>query len=102
MLVDFGKEFKDLDGNKIANIPGKTSTLKEVVIEALLAVFEDEKNLTGDEKLKRWELAKRVKSASGVLELSVEEVALIKKLIGKGYGVLVVGQAFSMLEGKEV
>jgi len=72
-------------------------TLRTAVVNALLAQFQDEKSLSGEEKLKRWDLARKVHGGCDTLE--VEEVALIKTLVGKAYGVAVVGPVYTMLEG---
>lgn len=64
---------------------------------ALNATFPDETNLSGDDKAKRGGLAQSLVGATEV-KLKVEDLALIKKLIGKAYGPLVVYQAWEMLE----
>jgi hypothetical protein len=101
MQVLFGKGFKDAEDVEMKDTKGNAATLRGVCVEALLASYEDERALAGEEKLKRWELAMKIKKAQDPADLSVEEISLIKKLIGKAYGALVVGQAWSMLEGKE-
>ena len=92
MKINFNQPIKSLQGEAIKDL-----TLKVVSTEALLAPFDDERSLGGEEKAKRYLLATRV-YANDELDLTVEEVAKIKQLIGKGYGVLVVGQAWDMLE----
>jgi hypothetical protein len=100
MLINFTHEIKQLDGKSIPGLGGKEkTTLKDVAVDALLAQFQDEQNLSGEEKCKRYVLATRI-YGNDEIELTVEEVALIKKLIGRGFSPLVVGQAYSMLEGK--
>lgn len=99
MKVLLGKVLVDLDGKEIPSESGP-ATLCGVAVNALLAVFQDEQNLTGEEKLKRWELAVKVKNLPDPAELSADEVVLIKKLIGKAYAPIIVGQAWQMLEGK--
>lgn len=101
MKINFGAELKTLDGTNLPGPGGKDkTTLKDVVCGALLASFDDERNLPGEEKCKRYVLATRI-YASDELDLKVEEISDIKKLIGKGFSVIVVGQAFEMLEGKK-
>jgi len=71
--------------------------LKNVCTNALMAL--DDK-IEGDEHLKRLELARRL--SNGVIDLSVEQIALIKKLISTFYNSpLIVGQAWIMLENKQ-
>lgn len=75
-------------------------TLKKICIDSLLGNFEDEKDLSGEDKLKRYELAMKIK-AGGEIELASEDIASLKKLIGKRYNALVVGQAWNILENKD-
>lgn len=103
MKVDFGQPLKTLDGVVIvdADKSDETSqvevTLKTVAINALTAAYADEKDLSGEDKLKRWELARKIHGGNN--EVSAEDVSLLKKLIGKAYGVAIVGPAYGMLEG---
>ena len=94
MKINFSQTIKNIKGEEIKDL-----TLKSISVEALLATFDDERSLSGEEKAKRYLLATRI-YANDELDLTVEEVAKIKQLIGKGYGALVVGQAWEMLEGK--
>ncbi|MFA6358683.1 MAG: hypothetical protein WCY09_08530 [Candidatus Omnitrophota bacterium] len=100
MTVLLGKGLVTLDGEVILDQKSEPATVRGVAIEALFATFKDEENLSGEEKLKRWELASKIKASSDPVELAVEEVALLKKLIGKAYGALIVGQAWKVLEGE--
>ena len=100
MTVFLGKGLVTLDGEVILDQKNEPATVRGVAIEALFATFKDEENLSGEEKLKRWELASKIKASSDPVELVVEEVALLKKLIGKAYGTLIVGQAWRILEGE--
>lgn len=95
MKINFDQELKKLDGTSLEN-----TTLRSVTLEALQALFQDEQGLSGEEKARRWALATRIYANPENIDLKVEEIATIKKLIGKAYGPLVVGQAWEMLEGK--
>jgi len=99
MKVDFSEVLKALDGNDICISPDSnvSATLKEVSVIALMSSYEDERNLPGEQKFERWRLANKIHGGD-VVELSIEEVALLKKLIGKAWGPLVVGQAWTLLE----
>ena len=101
MVIFLGKSLVTLDGEVISDMKGDPSTVRGVAIEALLAIYKDEENLSGEEKMKRWELASKIKADPDPVELAVEEVALLKKLIGKAYGAMIVGQAWKVLEGGE-
>ncbi len=98
MKVNLVAELKSLDGSAIVGTDGNPAVLKGVIVDALMAVFQDEPNLSGEEKMKRFLLAEKV--YNGVGEYSAEEVALMKKLIGKAYTPIIVGQAWKILEGE--
>jgi hypothetical protein len=98
MKIDLTQELKDFDGKVIPSASGKSAKVKGVVIDALIATYQDEANLGGEEKLKRWELASKINK--GDFDLTAEDIVLAKKLVGKAYGPLVVGQVWNILEVK--
>ncbi len=73
--------------------------LKDVCVNSLLANVEKEE-IDGVEKMNRYLLATKIQKANE-LDLKSEEIAKLKKVIGRIYGVLIVGQAFEMLENKK-
>ncbi len=75
-------------------------TLGAVATNALLMPYEDERNLSGDDKVKRFKLAQRIHDAQGEVDISSEEITLLKSLIAKAYTPLVVGRAFAILEAE--
>lgn len=85
-----------VDGKEVSE--EKEIPLKTFCINALMADYQGE-TVDGNEKLKRYTLAKRIFKAEGEVELSVEEAALLKQLVPKGHTPLVVGQLFELLEG---
>lgn len=95
MKINFNTELKTIDGKSL-NPP---ATLKDAVVNALLSLLDDERHIPGEEKAKRWILATRIYSNPENVELTVEEVAMIKSLVGKAYPPLIVGQAWKILEG---
>lgn len=101
IVIDFSVEMKDFEGQFINTPDGTPITIKRAAINALIAVYNDEPNLTGEDKIKRYSLAMRINNSSHTIELQSEEIAIIKKLIAKMYGPLIVGQAWEILEGKQ-
>jgi len=101
MKVQFGAVLKSITGEPLFEMAedGKKEdvTLKRAVINALMAILPDEKNIGGEEKLKRYLLAQKIQG--GNLEVTPEEVTMIKQLVGKVYGTAVVGPAFKLLNG---
>lgn len=93
MKRDFGQILSALG----QPLPEPANTLGAVSIAALLGVYGDEQGLSGEDKFKRYQLAERL-HAGGVQDVSAEEVALIKKLVGKNWPPAVLGPAYEALE----
>jgi len=103
MKIDFSTPICDFDGKPLPLIKegkvveDKTVTLATVCVEALNATFPDERELDGKEKFDRFMLASKVYSG-GEIDLKVEDLAMIKKLVGKAYGPLVVGRVYELID----
>ena len=101
MKVDFNQMFLAIDSSPLKDGDGTSITLKKIAIQVLAyTVFPDERELPGEKKAERFNLALKIQ-ANDVLDLKAEEIAEIKKLIGKSqsYTPVIVGQAWAMLEG---
>ena len=98
MQIDFKRDLSDFSGNTLKE-KDTPINLAVVAVNALMGVYPDEQNLEGTEKVRRYLLAQRIHGADGSLDIPVEDVALIKKLVGKGFPTLIAGQAIPMLEG---
>ena len=98
---DFTAPVKMLDGTvmRIGDTEkGKSLTLADVAENALLSDYRDEQNLDGVEKLKRWTLAKKIEDTKSSVTLNADEIALIKKLVGKAYNPLVYGEMVQAID----
>lgn len=91
MKINFDTKLKQIDGTEV------DGTVRELAVQALLATFNNEGEIGGDEKEKRYLLAKKIQA--GEQDLTVEEAALVKKLVGMAYQPLFVGQAYAVLNG---
>jgi hypothetical protein len=101
MLIDVTTVFTDFDGNPMKDAGQQDLTLAAVAISALMATYPDEQGLSGDEKVKRYDLAMRIHRRSAVtVDVAIDDIALIKRLIDKAYTPLVVGQAREFLDPK--
>ncbi len=96
MKIDFSAVIKDLDGDAVKD-GEKDATLGRVACAALLASYADEQNLPAEEKVKRFRLAE-IAAKAGQQEVKIDDVALIKKLIGKAFAPLVVARAYDIIE----
>jgi hypothetical protein len=96
MKIDFSAVIKDLDGEAVKD-GDKDATLGRVACSALLASYAAEQNLAAEDKVRRFRLAETA-AKGGEQEIKVEDVALIKQLIGKMFAPLIVARAYDLIE----
>ena len=106
LATDFTKPILDFKGNVMPNCPQAKPDctdivhLSDVAITALQATYPDEKDLSATEKVKRYALALKISNAKSDLHLEAEDIALLKTLIAKAYGPLIIGRAYELLDPK--
>jgi hypothetical protein len=77
---------------------GREETLKTLAVAGLLGVYDDERNLGDEERIRRYELAKRI-NKGGEQSFNTTERDLMKKLVGKRFlGPLVAPIVWEALE----
>ena len=76
----------------------KPFLMRTVCINALLEPHPEDKNLTGEKKAKRYHLAMEIYKTKGKIDLSIDDIKLLKDLIGRMPSPLIVGQAFNILD----
>jgi len=82
-------------------IPGTIDmTFRGVCCKVLQAVFDDEKGLNEEEKIRRFSLAIDMVKTKGDFEFNNDEITLLRKLINKGYAMLIVGQVAELCKPK--
>ncbi len=99
MKIDFSTTLLTVKGEPLTEGQGedkKEITLGDASIGALMII---EKGIKGIEKYNRYKLSEKISSGK-LVDLKVEEVAQIKKLIGEVWGPAVVGPAWDLLEKK--
>lgn len=89
-MTALGEKMSEEFGKQLDEIFGKPQTLGALCITAILSTHEDEKNLGEQERMRRFELGRRISKATkpekdGFMEFNTEERDLIKKLVGKRY-----------------
>lgn len=102
--IDFTQALKGLDGTPFTH-PASTQknakleplTLGDVAVNALETPIPDDVRLSGEDKFKMDELARKVYGAKSVT-LTPDEIKTLKERIGKLYGATIVGEAWRMLE----
>lgn len=96
MAVDLKAPIKQVDGKAFDLVEGKPVTLGSIAKVALLSTYPDDQQTSGEQKFKRWQLAAKIEAGDG--NLSIEEIKLLKDLIGKSFGAPVVGPAWQILD----
>lgn len=98
MRLDFSTTLLGLDGKPLKE-GDKEVRLGEFCATALLTPYQDEKELSGDEKVKRFKIAEKIYNG-GEQDLTIEEAALLKKLVAKAFAPLIVGRIYGLLESE--
>jgi len=97
MKINLTQQIMRIDDKPFENPETKTPyTLKDVVIEAVLAPEAKEDN---KKKYSKYELYLKLKAAGKEIDLTTDEISEIKRLIGEVKPALIMGQAWDMLEG---
>ncbi len=93
MKRDLDLPMIDLQGNPFAD----GATLKTVAFVSITATLPSDDRMPVDQKLRLYRLAAKI-APGGVIELTVEELALLKDRIGSALTLMAVGKAFELLE----
>lgn len=99
MKIDFSFVLVDLMTKEPLSDGGKPATLGSIGVNALMAQTPDDKDQSGEEKVRSYILGSRI-VGGGEIEVTPEDASLLKKRIGKLYGPLIVGQCWPVLDGK--
>lgn len=103
---EFGDNFEFCDecAKKVTSARGEKVTVKSVIVDALDSIPREpqqgEKKISGSEKLRRGLLAEKIYGSDGPVELPIDDLALIKKLVGEMQTPLVVSQVFPEIDPK--
>ena len=99
MKINVTKVLKNNKGEDVILEGGKDKmTLKDVMASACL-VHDEKEN--GQQKHKMYKTWKKIMNSTDEVELDTGIVSTIKDKIAKAYTVLIVGQAYDMIEGDE-
>lgn len=102
MKINLCETMKALDGHPLMDKNSQGSvvelTVKMVLLEALLRVHPGDDRLSGMEKMRRFDLAKRIYDTKEYIDISHEEIVLLKESVGLKLPVLIVGQTYRMFD----
>lgn len=93
---NFDVELRNLDGVPVKDKDGNPVMLSDPIARAVGDDYEGEK-LDFAEKVRRFDLARKI-LAGGEIDLTAEELVIIKNLCAKGLKTFVVGQIATVLE----
>jgi len=99
MNVKVGTVLTDFDGNALKNDQSEPMTAGMVLINVLLTLYDDDKNLSGKDKIVRYELAKKIHKVDEV-EMVASEITLCQMLVNKYCVPLILGQMVEIIEPK--
>lgn len=99
MNFNFNESLKTINGQIMKDNDGQgnvvDATFKLVVVNAILSPVQKE---TGVDKVKKYELARRIFAAENEIDLNEEEIKLIKDRVGELFSPLIVGQIYELLK----
>lgn len=100
MKIDFNFVPTDIQTGepiKMGDVTNSDATLAKLCVQALGAVVPGDQDMSAEDKVRAWTLGGKIVKG-GVVEVSVEEISLLKKRVGKLYGPFVVGPCHEALE----
>lgn len=97
MKINLNVPMLDMRGNPVIDANRSPLTLQNVCSDAL-GNYADQ-GMTGTHKLQNFALGMKIAAAESEIELTVEELATIKDVVGKSYSPLVVGRLDELIEG---
>jgi hypothetical protein len=96
MKLKINQELKDAEGKSIIAAEGRPKLLlKDVCITSILSPIKDDDEKT---KFNKYEIFKKLRDVKTEVELTAEEIALLKKCIAFFQPQLIMGQCFEMIE----
>ncbi len=100
MKIDVNQKIKTLEGGFFKDGDGVTDiTLKKVLVRALVLAHTSDEKLSGDEKFNYYKLAMKITDADGEIDVTPEEIIILKKRVGLMYATQMVGPVFMILNG---
>jgi len=97
MLVNVNQVLKSFAGEIMKDmVDGQAidATVKMAIVNAVLSPVQNEK---GIDKVRKYELAKKVYNSDEV-DLNEDEIKLIKDRVGESFAPLIVGQIYELLK----
>lgn len=99
MKIKVNETLKGIDGVEVLKgEKGRPLTLKDICINSILSPDQGDDD---KKKFEKWEIFKKVRDANDFAELTVEEITIVKKSIGKIQPPLILGQCYEIIESSK-
>ncbi|MBI3677405.1 MAG: hypothetical protein HY243_12400 [Proteobacteria bacterium] len=95
MRINISGNVRNLNGEDVTE-EGVPLTIRAVIVNSLLGQFQAE-IISGVEKLRRFKLAEKISGNASEVDLTAEDVVLIKDQVAKHYSPLAVGRVYERL-----
>lgn len=107
MKYDISKTLVNLDGTDAKDETGTILTFKPILVNSAMFEAPQEqgqaaKRLSGTEQIKRYSLGKKLFKATDSVDITAEEVTLLKENVALLYPIGITAQTLDFLEGKNV
>lgn len=97
MQIKLDTVITDIKGKPLMEGPAPL-TVRDVIVGGLLNA-PDQRELTGEVKQKRFQLAVKIEArSSDEIGLTVDQITLIKTAVASAFSTLVVGRIFALLD----
>ena len=100
--IDFNLPILDISDEPIKNEGGEVMSLGDMCVNALMAMLQDD-NADGTQKLKRFNLARKIKGKADedyqVIQMNSKNKTMILELAAKAFGTIIYGRLHEALEG---
>jgi hypothetical protein len=97
MLLKVSTVLVQYNGKPIVD-NGVEATVRDAVVNAVLVAVPGDKPI---QKFQKDELARKIYNVKEEVELTAEEVVMVKERVGECFAPIVVGQVWRLLEGKQ-
>lgn len=101
-MINFTEVLTDMEGKPLtesSKLPGSNGAVVDVTLRKICqnALLSNDPKMSGEEKIKRYILAQRIQQQD-LMELSADDISLIKKEIAIYFSPLIVGKAYELLD----
>lgn len=98
MKINFKQELGTFNGTRLMYDEKTPWTLQTACVESLGAIYRDEQSVAAEEKFKRYMLAEKIINATKTTDFTIDEVSMLRTMVGKHPSPIIVGRVWEILE----